>query len=72
MRFFSAHGVSALLQAQQTAADVGAAFLLCDLAPCVTYILATTAVLPNFALAGGPAAHRGDGRRRGRAPPPDP
>ncbi|MGK5518108.1 STAS domain-containing protein [Micromonospora sp. URMC 107] len=50
VRFFGAHGVSALLQAQQTATDAGAAFLLRDPAPCVTYILATTGVLPSFTL----------------------
>ncbi|MFV2116480.1 STAS domain-containing protein [Micromonospora sp. LOL_025] len=56
VRFFGVHGVSALLQSQQTAADAGAAFLLRDPAPCVTYILATTAVLASFALTGGPAS----------------
>ncbi|MEH0934580.1 STAS domain-containing protein [Micromonospora psammae] len=50
VRFFSAHAVSALLQAQHIAATAGAAFLLRDPAPCVTYILATTGALASFRI----------------------
>ncbi|MCG5438104.1 STAS domain-containing protein [Micromonospora foliorum] len=48
VRFFGAHAVSALLQAQDIATDARAAVLLRDPAPCVTYILATTGALRSF------------------------
>ncbi|MET7820700.1 STAS domain-containing protein [Micromonospora zamorensis] len=57
VRFFSAHGVSALLQAQHIAVTAGAAFILRDPAPCVTYLLATSGALGDFRL------NRGDGHR---------
>ncbi|WP_185755361.1 STAS domain-containing protein [Micromonospora sp. A202] len=50
VRFFGAHGVSALLQAQDIATDARAAVLLRNPAPCVTYILATTGALRSFRL----------------------
>jgi anti-sigma B factor antagonist len=55
VRFFSAHGVSALLQAQDIATDARAVVLLRDPAPCVTHILATTGALRSFRVneAGG-------------------
>ncbi|MEH0970735.1 STAS domain-containing protein [Micromonospora sp. CPCC 205546] len=62
VRFFSAHGVSALLQAQHIAATAGAEILLRDPAPCVTYILATAGALADFPL----------GRGEGRPPRPRP
>jgi anti-sigma B factor antagonist len=57
VRFFSAHGVSALLQARDIAADAGAGagLILRDPAPCVTYILATTGALPSFEVTRGVA-----------------
>ncbi|MGK5441845.1 STAS domain-containing protein [Micromonospora sp. URMC 105] len=53
VRFFSAHGVSALLQAQHFAATAGATLLLRDPAPCVIYILATAGALAKFPLSRG-------------------
>ncbi|MEU4475346.1 STAS domain-containing protein [Micromonospora sp. NPDC023888] len=52
VRFFGAHGVSALLQAQDIATEARAAVLLRDPAPCVTYILATTGALRSFRFSG--------------------
>ncbi|MGC4807919.1 STAS domain-containing protein [Micromonospora sp. DT233] len=46
--FFGAHGVSALLRAQDAVARAEADFRLPDPAPCVTYILAATGVLGLF------------------------
>ncbi|WP_185755179.1 STAS domain-containing protein [Micromonospora sp. A202] len=57
VRFFSAHGVSALLEAQHIAVTAGAAFILRNPAPCVTYLLATSGALGDFRL------NRGDGHR---------
>lgn len=53
VRFFSAHGVSALLQSLDIAATAEAELLLRDPARCVAAILATTGALPRFALATG-------------------
>ncbi|MCG5470598.1 STAS domain-containing protein [Micromonospora sp. LAH09] len=57
VRFFSAHGVGALLEAQHVAVTAGVAFILRDPAPCVTYLLATSGALGDFRL------NRGDGHR---------
>ncbi|WP_158609819.1 MULTISPECIES: STAS domain-containing protein [unclassified Micromonospora] len=59
VRFFGAHGVSALLQAQDIAAEAEAAIVLRDPAPCVTYILATTGALESFTLTRGPGSSSG-------------
>ncbi|RLK23894.1 anti-sigma B factor antagonist [Micromonospora sp. M71_S20] len=63
VRIFSAHGVSALLQAQHFAARAGATFLLRDPAPCVTYLLATAGALTNFPLSRAQAVRSARDRR---------
>ncbi|MFC4144634.1 STAS domain-containing protein [Micromonospora mangrovi] len=52
VRFFSAHGVQALLAAQNAAARAGVALFLRHPSPWVTHILAVTGALPRFELAG--------------------
>ncbi|SIM85436.1 STAS domain-containing protein [Micromonospora cremea] len=46
--FFSAHGISALLRTQNTAAHAQVQLILRDAAPCVITILAATGTLTNL------------------------
>lgn len=48
--FFSAHGISALLQAEHAATCADVTLVLREAAPCVTYLLAATGTRLNLAV----------------------